>query len=249
MLVANSKPIRLSSLTHQGSKGDEEPEAAAAAEATGEGAERPGDQGDEGPLETEPQDAEGTEGAERPEGAENVEGARGASVAEQPGELEQPGQPGQPGVEEDPGVSRMPEVPGDAEGAGAEESGVSQPQDPSASQAQASSATQPSEPSPSPATDPEITTKLADVETRMIKSQRQEYECMICLQMTASGISLPCLHGPFCEACLSVWSRHNRSCPCCRKATGYDDTDCWVHLEEPDLAEIVEALYLFIRRM
>lgn len=87
------------------------------------------------------------------------------------------------------------------------------------------------------------------IEGRVIKVQREEYECMICLQvplpafaaslcrvqmlsfvvfflcpvwlvplvrvqMTGSGISLPCLHGPFCEGCLSVWSRHNRlRCP------------------------------------
>eukprot|EP00001_Collodictyon_triciliatum_P164196 28921_1 len=67
--------------------------------------------------------------------------------------------------------------------------------------------------------------------------------------MTSSGISLPCLHGPFCEGCLSVWSRVNRTCPACRKKTGYDDNDCWVHLEEPDLNEIVEGLYAFIRRL
>lgn len=41
----------------------------------------------------------------------------------------------------------------------------------------------------------------------------------------------------------------NRTCPACRKKTGYDDTDCWVHLEEPDLDEIVEGLYLFIRKL
>jgi len=46
---------------------------------------------------------------------------------------------------------------------------------------------------------------LALTEARLIKLQRPEYECMICLQMTTSGISLPCLHGPFCEGCLSVW--------------------------------------------
>lgn len=86
------------------------------------------------------------------------------------------------------------------------------------------------------------------MEERIIKSQRPEFECMICLQMTASGISLPCLHGPFCEGCLSVWSRHNRSCPCCRRKTGYDDTDCWVHLEDPNLDDIVEGLYAFIRK-
>ena len=66
---------------------------------------------------------------------------------------------------------------------------------------------------------------------------------------SSPGISLPCLHGPFCEGCLSVWSRVNRTCPACRKKTGYDDTDCWVHLEEPDLDEIVEGLYLFIRKL
>ena len=44
-------------------------------------------------------------------------------------------------------------------------------------------------------------------------------------------------------------SRVNRTCPACRKKTGYDDTDCWVHLEEPDLDEIVEGLYLFIRKL
>jgi hypothetical protein len=31
----------------------------------------------------------------------------------------------------------------------------------------------------------------------------------------------------------------NRTCPACRKKTGYDDNDCWVHLEEPSLDEIV----------
>ena len=44
-------------------------------------------------------------------------------------------------------------------------------------------------------------------------------------------------------------SRVNRTCPACRKKTGYDDTDCWVHLEEPDLDEIVEGLYAFIRKL
>mmetsp|Transcript_46270 Transcript_46270/g.145135 ORF Transcript_46270/g.145135 Transcript_46270/m.145135 type:complete len:84 (-) Transcript_46270:175-426(-) len=83
----------------------------------------------------------------------------------------------------------------------------------------------------------------------MCKIQKSEYECMICLQMTSSGISLPCLHGPFCEGCLSLWSRHNRTCPACRRKTGYDDGDCWVHLEEPNLDDIVEGLYAFIRKI
>ena len=52
---------------------------------------------------------------------------------------------------------------------------------------------------------PSCPVKLALAEARLIKVQRPEYECMICLQMTSSGISLPCLHGPFCEGCLSVW--------------------------------------------
>eukprot|EP00960_Hanusia_phi_P034206 750920-Hanusia_phi.AAC.6 len=79
---------------------------------------------------------------------------------------------------------------------------------------------------------------LALTESRMCKIQKSEYECMICLQMTSSGISLPCLHGPFCEGCLS---RHNRTCPACRRKTGYDDGDCWVHLEEPNLEDIVSS--------
>jgi hypothetical protein len=41
----------------------------------------------------------------------------------------------------------------------------------------------------------------------------------------------------------------NRTCPACRKKTGYDDTDCWVHLEEPNLDEIVDGLYAFIRKL
>lgn len=40
--------------------------------------------------------------------------------------------------------------------------------------------------------------------SRLVK-YRREMECLICLEMTSSGISLPCLHGPFCEACISVW--------------------------------------------
>ncbi len=41
--------------------------------------------------------------------------------------------------------------------------------------------------------------------------------------------------------CFFDRSRHNRSCPCCRRKTGYDDDDCWVHLEEPDLKDIVSS--------
>ena len=85
-------------------------------------------------------------------------------------------------------------------------------------------------------------TRIAD--GRLVKVQREEYECMICLQTTGSGISLPCLHGPFCEGCLSVWSRHNRSCPCCRRKTGYDDDDCWVHLEVSSLLSLSLSLSL-----
>jgi len=98
-------------------------------------------------------------------------------------------------------------------------------------------------PRPSPMTE----RPLAMTETRVVKMQLPEHECMICLEKTAAGISLPCLHGPFCEPCIRAWTAHNRSCPICRHATGVDDGDCWVHLEEPCLKDIVNSLYKLIR--
>mmetsp|Transcript_44228 Transcript_44228/g.105335 ORF Transcript_44228/g.105335 Transcript_44228/m.105335 type:complete len:96 (-) Transcript_44228:312-599(-) len=88
---------------------------------------------------------------------------------------------------------------------------------------------------------------LAMTETRVVKKMLPEYECMICLDKTSVGISLPCLHGPFCEPCIRAWTALSRSCPICRHATGVDDLDCWVHLEEPCLKDIVLALYKLIR--
>jgi len=74
-------------------------------------------------------------------------------------------------------------------------------------------------------------------------------ECPICFEPIVNGLSLPCLHGPFCQPCIIAWSGQNRTCPVCRRTVGADSGDCWVHMDAPSPTDMVDSLFMYIAKM
>lgn len=79
---------------------------------------------------------------------------------------------------------------------------------------------------------------------RSSKLTEEEGECPICFEEVKNGLTLPCTHGPFCQACISAWNVGHKSCPVCRRSVK-DTKDCWVHLDYPATGDLVPAYFLF----